>query len=68
MTVPLTFEIGDNMSSFLFNQYFLSSLVSQNGNQFMMKQPSPLLWVIIERPPSSSSLSSSSTHHHFHIF
>lgn len=23
MTVPLTFEIGDNMSSFLFNQYFL---------------------------------------------
>lgn len=61
MTVPLTFEIGDNMSSFLFNQYFLSSLVSQNGNQFMMKQPSPLLWVIIERPPSSSLSSSSST-------
>lgn len=30
MTVPLTFEIGDNMISFLFNQYFLSSLVSQN--------------------------------------
>lgn len=66
MTVPLTFEIGDNMSSFLFNQYFLSSLVSQNGNQFMMKQPSPLLWAIIERPPPSSS--SSSTHHHFHTF
>lgn len=66
MTVPLTFEIGDNMSSFLFNQYFLSSLVSQNGNQFMMKQPSPLLWSIIERPPPASS--SSSTHHHFHTF
>lgn len=29
MTVPLTFEIGDNMSSFLFNQYFLSSRLTE---------------------------------------